>query len=83
MNKKLQGWIALDQWLNATICGGWADETMSSHAWRLEAKGHRNGVYWRPKIDWLFVKFTRQDNHCHESYKSEILRRQLPVEFRP
>ena len=44
--------IAIDQLIN-TICGGWADETISSVAWRKR----REGKVWallRQAIDSLF-----------------------------
>ena len=35
----LQTLIAFDQLLNALLCGGWSDETMSAHAYRMEQQG--------------------------------------------
>lgn len=64
--------IALDQLVN-TLCGGMADETISARAWRSGWK-RRELV-----INWLF----NDPNHCKDSYESEMLRRQLPAEYRP
>jgi len=69
--------IAFDQLLN-TLIGGCADETLSSHAYRM----HRDGKPWgflRRVIDAIFFW---QTEHCYESYISEKERRQLPPEFR-
>jgi hypothetical protein len=66
--------IALDQLVN-TVLGGWADETLSSRAWRLRFK-----TPWIYKtIDSVFFWDT---NHCEKSYVSERERRQLPPQFR-
>ena len=49
--------------------GGWADETMSSVAWRMERDGHFWG-FMRPVIDWIFSPWTT--GHCQKAYESEI-----------
>ena len=64
--------IAVDQLANAMI-GGWADETLSSRAWRED---RRRLVAF---IDFLFFW---EENHCEASYISERQRLQLPPEFR-
>ena len=64
--------IAFDQLAN-TVIGGWADETLSSRAWREERR--RLVVF----IDCLFFW---EENHCEASYISERERMQLPPEFR-
>lgn len=64
--------IAIDQLAN-TVIGGWADETLSSRAWREERR--RLVVL----IDCLFFW---EENHCEASYISERERMQLPPEFR-
>ena len=63
--------VAVDQLIN-TIFGGWADETLSSRAWR-----HQNWQY--RFIDRLFFW---QKDHCKSSFESEQNRLQLPPEFR-
>lgn len=89
-----QSLIALDQWFNTL--GGilhsildilrisrtsseiyYADETLSAHSFR----DYKNGVRLWPKklIDYLFFF---DDNHCEESYRSEVERKQLPSEYR-
>lgn len=74
--------IAADQLLNTLICGGYADETMSSHCWRMAEAGKPRALYWRPKIDWVFEKVFRDGpNHCFHSYESERMRRHSPPEF--
>lgn len=72
-----QFFLAIDQLAN-TLLGGWADESLSSRAYRA----HRDGTRWgwlRRVIDALF--FWEAD-HCHQSYLSEFNRSQLPPEFR-
>lgn len=64
--------IAVDQLANAII-GGWADETLSSRAWREDRR--RLVVV----IDCIFFW---EDRHCEASYISERQRLQLPPEFR-
>lgn len=64
--------IAIDQLAN-TVIGGWADETLSSRAWREK---RRSLVVF---IDCLFFW---EKNHCENSYISERERIQLPPEFR-
>lgn len=69
--------IAIDQLFNA-LFGGWADETLSSRAWRQQDRK----TYWhilRIVIDCLF--FWEAD-HCRQAYESELNRSQLPPEFR-
>lgn len=64
--------IAVDQLANAVL-GGWADETLSSRAWR------ENRRCLVAIIDGLFFWKKR---HCEASYISERQRLQLPPEFR-
>lgn len=77
----LQVLIACSQLL-CTLIGGWADETMSSYAWRLEQKGRLWGRIWRPTIDWLFRVIAKHNDHCYESYLSERRRSQIAPELR-
>lgn len=71
MNWLKQVLLALDQLLNAVL-GGWADESISSRAWRESPRLAR-------LIDLLFW-FDK--DHCFESYVSEQLRMQMPPELR-
>jgi hypothetical protein len=70
--------IALDQLLNAAL-GGYADETLSARAWRVEQTGKIFGKIFRPLID--FVLFF-DPQHCYKSYLSEKERRQFPNHYR-
>lgn len=70
--------IAVDQLLN-TLIGGWADETLSSAAYRSERQGYFWGKLTRPSIDTIFFW---QDNHCYNAYLSERNRLQSPPEDR-
>ena len=67
--------IALDQLVN-TLIGGWADETISSRAYRRHVDG-RPG--WANLINRIFYW---QSNHCRGAYRDERERRQYPPEFR-
>ena len=68
--------IAVDQFLNALLCG-WPDETLSSRCWRWDRDGVR---HWpRRLVDALFFW---EKEHCRESYESEQLRMQMPPELR-
>ena len=66
--------IAIDQLVNAVL-GGYADETLSSRAWRM-----------REKRPWLYktidIIFWFDRNHCYESFNSERIRSQSPPELR-
>ena len=75
----LQVFIAFDQLVNALIPGGWADETLSSRAHRMRAKGHRYWGWTANAIDWLFFW---QESHCEAAYLEEHDRVQLHPEFR-
>lgn len=71
--------IAVDQLLNALL-GGWADETVSSRAWRLSAVS-RGWERTRAAIDGVAAVFG-DPQHCFESWTSERLRSQFPPELR-
>lgn len=70
--------IAIDQLGNALL-GGWADETLSSCAWRMERAGRPWGRITRPLIDTLFFF---QPNHCRNAFECERQRVQAPPETR-
>jgi len=74
--------IAIDQLANVLLLGH-ADETLSARAWRTEQKGRIFGRITRPVIDVLAIVLTLgyDDNHCYESYMSEMQRRQLPAAY--
>lgn len=62
--------IALDRLLYVALTLGYGspDDTLSSAAWRMEAKGRWQGRVFRPLIDWLFASF--EPDHCQRSYFS-------------
>jgi hypothetical protein len=72
-----QVWIAIDQLLN-TLFGGWADETLSSRAWRAE----RDGTRWHWTRRGIDLIFFWEHDHCYQSYMSEKRRLQMPPEER-
>lgn len=68
--------IAFDQLINALL-GGWADESLSAHAWRQHLEGKRNWPYLLIDAILFF-----DGNHCWTSYESELERTQLPPSMR-
>lgn len=70
--------IAVDQVFTALL-GGFADETMSSYAFRLERQRKLGGRLMRPVIDTIFFWMP---NHCRDAYEAEVERRQMPPELR-
>lgn len=72
--------IAFDQLINTLIYVkgdgfGFADETISSRAWRLREDSLK--LY---RI--INLIFFWQENHCLDSYNSLILRKNLPKEYK-
>jgi hypothetical protein len=65
--------VALDQTSNA-ICGGFADETMSSRAYRMN---HRYPFKTYEKI--INALFFWQPDHCRKAYESELTGKQRPA----
>ena len=68
--------IAFDQLINALL-GGWADVSLSAHAWRQHLEGKRNWPYLLIDAILFF-----DGNHCRTSYESELERTQLPPSMR-
>lgn len=68
--------IALDQ-LGNTLLGGWPDESISSHCWRIEQE---QGISWPRKLVDALLFFDK--DHCQESYENELERRQFPPSMR-
>lgn len=68
--------IALDQFINALI-GGWADETISSRAYRQNHK-----PFWKVAEKVIDAIFFWQHYHCQQSYFAERTRSQQPPELR-
>jgi hypothetical protein len=75
--------VALDQ-LGTAIFGGWADETISSYAYRLHKQDKLAGRVLMPFIDWVARKVFRAQRtpHCINAYWSERARAQLPPDMR-
>lgn len=73
----IQTLVAVDQLANALLLG-YADETLSSRAYRADRDRKIFGRIFRPMIDWLFFW---QSNHCHQAYLEELHRRQYPKHF--
>lgn len=57
----------------------WADETISAHCWRWHINGIRS---WPRRLVDGVALILGDDDHCLESYKSEVEGRQLPPEMR-
>lgn len=66
----LQLAVAFDQLANALI-GGWADETISSRAFRQSHKTH-----WRIAYRVINFLFFWQKDHCYLAYLAELKRHQ-------
>lgn len=75
---RLQMLIAIDQLVN-TYFKGWADESISSRAYRRSLNNCRWCPVGRRIIDAIFYW---EPDHCKKSYDSEMERFQLPPEFR-
>ena len=69
--------LGVDQLLNAII-GGWADETISSRAWRL----HQTRPRWAVARYLIDALFFMEPDHCQMAYLSERNRLQQPPELR-
>jgi hypothetical protein len=77
----LQVLIAFDQLVNALL-NGWADESLSSRAWRMWLKDKPFGKLFRPVIDALFIWQSGKMDHCHRAYDHELQRYNFPPEMR-
>jgi hypothetical protein len=79
-----QLFIAVDQLLNVLVTpfqeGAWADETLSSRAYRMDEIRRPWGRFWRPVIDALF--FWQGPGHCRNAYEKERARIHVPPEMR-
>ena len=78
--KILQVLIACSQLLNTVLLGGYADESTSSHSYRMEQAGSKIGKCFRIFIDFLFLPFSKE--HCKNAWESEKFRRQFPSALR-
>ena len=70
--------VALDQLFNTLIPNGYADETLSSRAYR-HACIKQDRKWPMRLIDHLFFW---QSGHCKSAYESEVERSQLPPSLR-
>lgn len=81
-----QLFIAADQLLNILATpwhgGAWADETLSSRAWRMDRDGKPWGRVLRPLIDALFAWQRAPGGHCKQAYERERARIHQPPELR-
>jgi len=68
--------IAVDQLVNAALFG-WADETLSSRAYRTQYKRR-----WRVIMRVINGIFFWQENHCRDAYLFERDKGHVPPEFR-
>ncbi len=69
--------IALDQFVN-TLFGGHPDETFSASCYRKR----NDFLGWWLVYHFVNLLFFWQENHCKESYESELNRGHLPKEYR-
>lgn len=76
-----QALIALDQWAGTCIHGGMADETLSARAFR-EVLTQDDAGLWYVAHDLIDLLFRWQPDHCYQSWRAEIERRQLPDIYR-
>lgn len=85
--------ISLDQAANNLLSlflpgawsGSWADETLSSRAYRAWRDGKMLGRVFMPVIDFLFRWQTLPEGaigHCHGAYLKERTRYNMPPEMR-
>ena len=78
MNWLLNLAIAVDQLVNVLLAGA-PDETLSSRAHRMRAKGHRYWGWTAGAIDRLFFW---QAGHCEAAFLAEQQRLQTPPSLR-
>lgn len=69
--------VAIDQLVNVLLAGA-PDETLSSRAHRMRAKGHRWWGWTAAAIDALFFL---DPDHCSSAYESEKKRLQQPADL--
>ncbi len=68
--------ISIDQ-LFFTLVGGYPDETLSSALYRYKNKSK----IWNMSYKAVNALFFWQDDHCQQSYESELLRKHLKENF--
>ena len=79
-----QSAIAFDQFVNAFLFGGWADETFSARCYRQGRRAFERGERDRWLIAWRAVDmlFFWQDGHCAQAFDAERARAHFPLEYR-
>jgi hypothetical protein len=75
---RLQMLTAYDQLVN-TYFKGWADESISSRAYRRSLKDCKQCGMMQKIINTIFFW---EPDHCKRSYESEMVRSQLPPSMR-
>jgi hypothetical protein len=68
--------ISVDQTINVVL-GGYADETLSSRAYRSWHKRKLFGRVLKPLIDGIFRLFGDK-YHCYKAWQAEVHRKQVP-----
>lgn len=76
-NYFLQVTIAVDQLLN-TLLAGFADETLSSRAYRCQNEKRR----WKIARVVIDAVFFWEEDHCRMAYFTELARGHFPAEYR-
>lgn len=69
--------ICVDQFLNVVIFDGDSDETVSARAYR-----EQQTPKWAWRMAMLDRMFFWEVNHCEESFKWELARRDMPPAYR-
>lgn len=67
--------IGLSQLVN-TLFGGWPDETLSSHLYRLDNDRKLFGEILRPVVDYIAFILFKEQKHCYLSFLSEVAHNQ-------
>lgn len=80
-------------WTGRPANVGYADETLSAHAWRSYDSGKVWGRLLMPPIDWLFLWQSQDEEvnrmagrpvtrHCERAFYKELIRREMPPDYR-
>lgn len=69
--------IGIDQLTNCVFLGK-PDETISARCWRNRNKN----IIWKISRKVIDTIFWFDDNHCQESYDSELYRTQISKEYK-
>lgn len=66
--------IAFDQFLNAALLNGWADETISARAYRRQDHCKK----WKKARIFIDMLFFFENEHCKNSHYNEKMREHMP-----